>query len=63
MLYQKPDKTHQKQKVLEEPDIQNAIIDIHNSLGHSGQDPTAKAIYTTYYGATQEEVIFLIKLC
>ena len=63
MLYRKPDKTYQQRKVLAEPEIWDAIIGIHNSLGHAGQDPTAKAIHTTYYGATREEVIFLIKLC
>ena len=26
-------------------------------------DPTAKAVHSTYYGATREEVTFLIKLC
>ena len=63
VLYRKPDKTHQQRKVLAEPEIWDAIIGIHNSLGHAGQDPTAKAVHNTYYGATREEVIFLIKLC
>lgn len=63
VLYQKPDKTHQQRKVLAEPEIWDAIIGIHNSLGHAGQDPTAKAFHSAYYGATREEVILLIKLC
>ena len=63
LLYWKPDKTHQQQKVLVESKIWDAIIGIHNSLGHAGQDLTAKAIHTTYYEATREEFIFLIKLC
>ena len=44
VLYRKPDETHQQQKVLAEPEIWDAIIDIHNSLGHVSQDPTVKAI-------------------
>ena len=63
MFYRKLDKTHQQRKVFTEPEIWNTIIGIHNLLGNVGQDPTAKAICTTYYGATREEVIFLIKLC
>ena len=63
MLYRKLDKTNQQRKVLADPEIWNAILCIQNSLGHAGQDLTAKAIHTTYYGATREEVIFLIKLC
>ncbi len=63
MLYRKPDKTHQQPKVFAEPEIWDAIIGIHNSLGHANQDSTAKAIRSTYYMATREEVIFLIKLC
>ncbi len=63
VLYQKLDKTHQKQKVFAALEIWDAIIGIHNSLGHTGQYLTAKAILTTYYEATREGVIFLIKLC
>ena len=62
-LYRKPDKTHQQQKVLAEPEIWDTIIGFHNSFGHADPDATAKAVHTTYYGTTQDEVIFLIKLC
>ena len=62
VLYRKPGKTHQQRKVFAEPEIWNAIIGIHNSLGHVDQDPTVKANHITYYRASREEVIFLIKL-
>lgn len=52
VLYQKPDRTYQQQKFLVKPEIWNAIISINNSLGHAGQDLTAKAVDTTYYGTT-----------
>ena len=44
------------------PEIRDAIIGIHNPLGYGGQDPTIKAVYNIYYGATWEKVIFRIKL-
>lgn len=46
-----------------EPEIFNAIVIIHNSIGHAGQNATAKNVSQTYYGVTGEEIVSLIKLC
>lgn len=63
-LYRLADRTHPElREVIPEPQIWDIIIQNHNSLGHAGQDPTAKAINRAYYGITRDEVIFLIKLC
>lgn len=60
----KPDKSHSEaREVLAEPEIFDAIVTIHNSIGHASQDATAKNISKTYYGVTCEEIVFLIKLC
>ncbi len=63
-LYRLADRTHPElREVISELQIWDTIIQNHNSLGHAGQDPTAKAINRAYYGITRDEVIFLIKLC
>ena len=62
-LWRNPDKNHpEPREVLAEPEIFDAIITIHNSIGHTGQDATAKNVNNTYYGVSCEEVVFLIKL-
>ncbi len=59
----KSDKTHEAREVIAEPEILDAIIATHNSLGHAGQDVTAKNVGQSYYGVSREEVVFLVKLC
>ena len=62
-LWQNPDKTHEAWEVIAEPEILDAIIATHNSLGHAGQDTTAQNVSQFYYGVSREEVVFFIKLC
>ncbi len=62
-LWRNPDKSHEAREVLAETEILDAIIATHNSLGHAGQDVTAKNIGQSYYGVSREEVVFLVKLC
>lgn len=56
-------KSHKAQEVLAEPKILDVIIATHNSIGHPGQDATAKNVSQSYYGVSRKEVIFLVKLC
>lgn len=46
-----------------ESEIFNAIVTIHNFIGHAGQDATAKNVSQIYYGVTRKEIVFLIKPC
>lgn len=62
-LWRNPDKSHEAREVLAEPEILDAIIATHNSIGHAGQDATAKNAGQSYYGVSREGVIFLVKLC
>ena len=63
-LWRNSDKHHPEvREVLAEPEIFDAIITIHNSIGHAGQDATAKNANNTYYGVTCEDIVFLVKLC
>lgn len=62
-LWRNPDKTHKAREVIAESEILDAIIATHNSLGHAGQDATAKNVGQCYYGVSHEEVVFLVKLC
>ncbi len=62
-LWRNPDKTHEAREVIAEPEILDAIIATHNSLGHAGQDTTAKNVGQSYYGVSRKEVVFLVKFC
>lgn len=62
-LWRNPDKFQEAREVLAEPEILDAIFATHNSIGHAGQDATAKDVGQSYYGVSREEVIFRIKLC
>ncbi len=62
-LWRNPDKTHEAREVLAKPEILDTIITIHNSIGHAGQDATAKNIGQSYYGMSREEIVLLVKLC
>ena len=44
-------------------ELADAIIDVHISLGHSGQLGTASEVLQRYYGVTREEIIALVKHC
>ena len=62
--YRNADRTYPEVRdVLPKPQIWNIFVRNHNSLGHVGQDPTAKPINRIYYRITRGEVIFFIKLC
>lgn len=41
-LWQNSNKSHEAREVLAEPEIFDAIIATHNSIGHTGQDAIAK---------------------
>lgn len=63
-LWQNPHKHHSEaRQVLAKPEILDAIVTIHNSIGHAGQEATAKNVSQTYHFVTCEEIIFVIKLC
>ncbi len=62
-LWRNPDKSHEAREVLAETEILDAIIATHNSLGHAGQDATAKNVGQSYHGVSREKVVFLVKLC
>ena len=63
-LWRNPDKHHSEiWEVLTEPEIFDAIVTIHNSIGQLGQDAKAENVIQIYYCVTHEEIIFHIKLC
>ena len=51
------------EKFRQSPKFFDAIVTIYNSIGHTGQDATAKNVSQTYYGVTRGEIVLLIKLC
>lgn len=53
----------QRREVITEDLIWDTIIMVHNSLGHAGQNATANKVSNEYYGISNLEVFFLVKLC
>ena len=49
--------------VRHEEELCEIIIEKHLSLGHAGQDVTAKAVIEENFGVTKKEVISLLKQC
>ena len=58
ILWRKSNEFHDERKVLAEPELWDKIIEVHNSHGHAGQDPTSKAIGRDYYDVFRDEVFF-----
>ncbi len=63
-FWQNSDKHHfEVREVLAGPKILDAMVTIHNSIRHAGQDATGKNVSQTYYCVTHKEIVFFIKLC
>ena len=63
-LYRNVNKLYSRpREVLSVPKLFDAITIIHNSLGHAGQDATAKSVLDQYFGVSKKEIIELLRHC
>lgn len=62
-LWRRPGKVKPRREVITEDRLWDIIITVHDSLGHAGQQATAKKCGHDYYGMADVEVEFLVKLC
>ena len=63
-LWKLPGRLYKQQReVISEDAICDTIIRVHLNLSHAGQRATGIKVKNEYYGASDSEVTFLVKLC
>lgn len=63
-LFRNPNKSYpNRREVISLPELFDTVTEVHNSLGHVGQDATAKHVLDQYFGISKREIIELVRHC
>ncbi|KAL8658292.1 MAG: hypothetical protein Q9226_001108 [Calogaya cf. arnoldii] len=63
-LYRNPSKSYShRRKVISLPELFETVTEAHKSLGHAGQDATAKHILDQYFGISKKQITELVRHC
>ena len=63
-LFRNPNKSYPvRREVISLPELFDTVTEVHNSLGHVGQDATSKHVLDQYFGVSKREIIELLRHC